>query len=45
MVEKEWANVRVNVRRSTKERLNKLGNANDTMDSIITKLLDAYETI
>ena len=35
---KEWANQSINVRHSTKERLNKFGKM--TYDEIITELLD-----
>lgn len=42
--EKDWADVKVGVRRSTHKRLKKhLKNYGDTMDSVIVKLLDAYE--
>lgn len=42
--EKDWAVCKVGVRRSTHKRLKKhLKNYGDTMDSVIVKLLDAYE--
>ena len=42
--EKNWADVKVGVRRSTHKRLKKhLKNYGDTMDLVIVKLLDAYE--
>lgn len=42
--EKNWADVKVGVRRSTHQRLKThLKNYGDTMDSLIVKLLDIYE--
>ena len=38
---KEWANQSINVRRSTKERLNKFGKM--TYDEIIVKLLNFWD--
>lgn len=43
MAEKEISNYPIRVKPSTAERLKKMGTSKDTMDSVITKLLDYYE--
>lgn len=40
---KEWADYKISVRRSTAERLKKKLRYGDTMDKLITELLDFYE--
>jgi hypothetical protein len=44
MTEKNWADVKVGVKRNTHKRLKShLKNYGDTMDSVITKLLDYWD--
>jgi len=42
-MKKEWATHSINIRKSTKKRLDNIGKKNDTYDRLITFLLDFYD--